>query len=40
VFLAAEKSGATQRAYRSDFRIFKAYCDARGLMALPAAADP
>jgi site-specific recombinase XerD len=39
VFLAAEKSGATQRAYRSDFRIFKAYCDARGLMALPAAAD-
>jgi site-specific recombinase XerD len=39
VFLAAEKSGATQRAYRSDFRIFKAYCDARGLMALPAAVD-
>jgi site-specific recombinase XerD len=39
VFLSAEKSDATQRAYRSDFRIFQAYCDARGLLALPAAAD-
>jgi len=38
-FLAAEKSTATVRAYRSDFRIFAAYCDARGLAALPAHPD-
>lgn len=38
-FLAAEKATSTQRAYRSDFRIFKAYCDARGLAALPAHPD-
>jgi site-specific recombinase XerD len=38
-YLAAEKSEATRRAYRSDWRIFVAYCDARGLVPLPAAAD-
>jgi site-specific recombinase XerD len=38
-YLAAEKSTATQRAYRSDFRIFVAYCDARALLALPASPD-
>jgi site-specific recombinase XerD len=38
-FLSAEKAAATQRAYRSDFRIFVAYCEARGLAALPAHPD-
>ena len=38
-FLAAEKSSATQRAYKSDWRIFEAYCEARGLVALPASGD-
>jgi site-specific recombinase XerD len=37
-FLIAEKSAATQAAYRSDFRIFVAYCTARGLAAMPATA--
>jgi integrase len=35
-FAAAEKSEATRRAYRSDFRIFRAWCDARGLGSMPA----
>ena len=34
----AEKSAATQRAYKSDFAIFSAWCVAQGLCALPA--DP
>src|ERR1700744_4340981 len=38
-FLVAEKSSATQLAYRSDFRIFVAYCTARGLAAMPATAE-
>lgn len=38
-FLIAEKSSATQKAYRSDFAIFRAYCTARGLAAMPAAAE-
>jgi site-specific recombinase XerD len=37
--LAAEKSEATQAAYRSDWRIFAAYCEARGLVPLPVAVD-
>ena len=35
-FLTNEKAGATRAAYASDFRIFSAYCDARGATALPA----
>jgi hypothetical protein len=38
-FLIAEKAGSTQRAYRSDFGIFRAYCTARGLAAMPAAVE-
>jgi site-specific recombinase XerD len=38
-FLIAEKSAATQAAYRSDFRIFVSYCTARGLAAMPATAE-
>jgi hypothetical protein len=34
----AEKSAATQRAYKSDFAIFSAWCASQGLCALPA--DP
>jgi site-specific recombinase XerD len=34
----AEKSAATQRAYKSDFAIFSAWCAGQGLCALPA--DP
>jgi site-specific recombinase XerD len=35
----AEKAAATRRAYRTDFRIFRAWCDSRRLAALPAAPD-
>jgi len=38
-FLAAEKADATRRAYQSDWRIFTAYCDARGLTPVPAHPD-
>src|SRR5947208_11820179 len=31
-----EKAAATRRAYRSDFRIFEAWCRHRGVSALPA----
>jgi site-specific recombinase XerD len=31
-----EKSEGTRRAYRSDFSIFVAWCEARGLASLPA----
>jgi site-specific recombinase XerD len=34
-----EKSPATRRAYRSDFRIFEAWCRARGVCALPASPE-
>jgi site-specific recombinase XerD len=34
----AEKAAATQRAYKSDFAIFSAWCTGQGLCALPA--DP
>jgi site-specific recombinase XerD len=32
-----EKADATRRAYGSDWRIFKSYCEERGALALPAA---
>jgi site-specific recombinase XerD len=35
----AEKAVATRRAYRTDFRIFRVWCDSRGVMALPADAS-
>jgi hypothetical protein len=34
-----EKAAATRRAYRSDFRIFDAWCGDRGVSALPAAPE-
>lgn len=35
-FAEMEKSAGTRRAYRSDFRIFTAWCDVRGVCPLPA----
>ena len=35
-FAEMEKSEGTRRAYRSDFRIFAAWCVARGLESMPA----
>jgi hypothetical protein len=37
-FARASKAKATQAAYASDFRIFEAWCAARGLIALPPSA--
>jgi site-specific recombinase XerD len=38
-FAGNEKSVATRRAYRSDFRLFGDYCAARGVEAVPATAE-
>jgi site-specific recombinase XerD len=38
-FAKASKAKATQGAYGSDWRIFEAWCQARGLNALPASAE-
>jgi integrase len=38
-FIRASKAPNTLRGYQSDWREFCAWCDARGLCALPAAAD-
>ena len=35
----AEKAQSTRKAYRTDFRIFKAWCDAKGVASLPAAPE-
>ena len=35
----AEKAVSTRKAYGTDFRLFKAWCDARGVSSLPAAAE-
>jgi site-specific recombinase XerD len=35
----AEKAASTRKAYGTDFRIFKAWCDARDVPALPAAPE-
>jgi hypothetical protein len=35
-FARAEKSAATRRAYRSDFEVFRRWCQERRLSALPA----
>jgi site-specific recombinase XerD len=36
VYARAEKAPATHRAYGSDFALFRAWCDAKGVLALPA----
>jgi hypothetical protein len=38
-YARAEKAPATRRAYRSDFRLFRAWCSDRGADALPAAPE-
>src|SRR5258705_10680386 len=35
----AEKAASTRKAYGTDFRIFKAWCDAKGVASLPAAPE-
>ena len=35
----AEKAASTRKAYGTDFRLFKAWCDARAIPALPAAPE-
>jgi site-specific recombinase XerD len=35
----AEKAQATRKAYRTDFRLFTAWCQAKGAVALPALAE-
>jgi hypothetical protein len=37
-FAKASKAPATQAAYKSDFEIFRLWCAARGISALPATA--
>jgi site-specific recombinase XerD len=35
----AEKAVSTRKAYGTDFRLFKAYCDAKGVSSLPASPE-
>ena len=35
----AEKAASTRKAYGTDFRLFRAWCEARGVSALPAAPE-
>jgi site-specific recombinase XerD len=35
----AEKAKSTRKAYGTDFRLFKAYCDGKGVSALPASPE-
>jgi site-specific recombinase XerD len=35
----AEKAGSTRKAYGTDFRMFREWCEARGVSALPAAPE-
>ena len=35
----AEKAASTRKAYGTDYRLFKAWCDAKGAQALPAAPE-
>jgi Phage integrase, N-terminal SAM-like domain len=35
----AEKAASTRRAYGTDFRLFREWCEARGVSALPAAPE-
>jgi hypothetical protein len=36
-YARAEKAAATRRAYRSDFALFRSWCEAKRVPALPAA---
>ncbi len=38
-YAKAEKAPATRKAYGTDFRLFRAWCEARGANALPAAPE-
>jgi site-specific recombinase XerD len=38
-YAKAEKSPATRKAYATDFRLLKAWCDGKGAQALPAAPE-
>jgi site-specific recombinase XerD len=38
-YARSEKSPATRKAYGTDFRLFKAWCDGKGAQALPAAPE-
>ena len=35
----AEKAASTRKAYGADFRLFKVYCDSKGVSALPATPE-
>jgi len=35
----AEKAASTRKAYGTDYRLFKAWCEAKGVSSLPAAAE-
>jgi site-specific recombinase XerD len=35
----AEKAVSTRKAYGTDFRLFKAWCEAKGVSSLPASAE-
>src|SRR5882672_12238504 len=35
----AEKAASTRKAYGTDYRLFKAWCDAKGVSSLPAAPE-
>jgi hypothetical protein len=35
-YARAEKAEATRRAYRSDFGVFRSWCEAKHVVALPA----
>jgi site-specific recombinase XerD len=39
IYTRAEKAGATRRAYGTDFRLFREWCEAKGVSALPATAE-
>jgi Phage integrase, N-terminal SAM-like domain len=38
-YAKAEKSPATRKAYATDFRLFKEWCDGKGAQSLPAAPE-
>src|SRR5713226_10109006 len=35
----AEKAASTRKAYGTDYRLFKVWCDAKGVSSLPAAPE-
>jgi hypothetical protein len=38
-YAMADKSAATSRAYKSDFEVFRAWCDTKRVCSLPAKAE-